>query len=125
MHPRSRHWRMIDFIITRCREMMDIHSTRVMRGHNCWANHEKLRSKVAFRIRQNTTGKGQVSRQRKLNTRRGIGSFAAGRIQHSQYISWQASQKTPGLVRPQRPGATGLYEEKRTSSPKNVANQEH
>ena len=32
MHPRSKHWHMIDFIITRCRDKMDIHSTRVMRG---------------------------------------------------------------------------------------------
>ena len=34
MHPRSRHWHMIDFIITRCRDKMDIHSTRAMRGAN-------------------------------------------------------------------------------------------
>ena len=32
MHPRSKHWHMIDFIITRCRDMIDIHSTRTMRG---------------------------------------------------------------------------------------------
>ena len=32
MHPRSRHWQMIDFIIARCRDR--IHSTRVMRGAN-------------------------------------------------------------------------------------------
>ncbi|KAK2183336.1 hypothetical protein NP493_315g03025 [Ridgeia piscesae] len=32
MHLRSRHWHMIDFIITRCRDKMDIHSTRAMRG---------------------------------------------------------------------------------------------
>ena len=32
MHPRSRHWHMIDFITTRCRDKMDIHSTPVMRG---------------------------------------------------------------------------------------------
>ena len=44
--------------------------------------------------------------QGKLNTRRGMGSSEAGRIQHSQDIYWQARQKTPGLVRPQRPGAT-------------------
>ena len=25
MHPRSRHWHMIDFIITRCRDEMDVH----------------------------------------------------------------------------------------------------
>ena len=52
MHPRSRHWHMIDFITTRCRDKIDIHRTRVMRGANCWADHQMLRSKVDFRIRQ-------------------------------------------------------------------------
>ena len=61
----------------------------------------------------------------KLYTRRGMGSSAVGRVQHSQDISWQASQKKPGLVRPQRPGATDSYEQKRPSPPESVANQEH
>ena len=155
MHPRSRHWHMIDFIITRCRDKMDIHSTRVMRGANCWTDHQMLRSKVAFRIRQkhnrqgtskptrlnieklSTTshresfwaGDGQCSRpmggKGKLNTRRGMGCSAAGRVQHSQDISWQARQKTPGLVRPKWPGATDSYEQKRPSPPESVTNQEH
>ena len=43
---------MIDFIITRCRDKMDIHSTRAMRGANCRTDHQMLRSKVAFKIRQ-------------------------------------------------------------------------
>ena len=60
----------------------------------------------------------------KLNTRRGMGCSAAGRAHHSQDISWQARQKTPGLVRPQRPGATDSYEQKRPSPPESVANQE-
>ncbi|KAK2171765.1 hypothetical protein NP493_1029g04008 [Ridgeia piscesae] len=46
-----------------------------------------------------------------------MGSSAAGSIQHSQDISWQARQKAPGLVRPQRPGATDSYEQKRSSTP--------
>ena len=50
MHPRSGHWHMIDFIITRCLDKMDIHSTRAMRGANCWTDHQMLRSKVVFRI---------------------------------------------------------------------------
>ena len=49
MHPRTGH--MINFIITRCRDKMDIHSTRVMCGVNCWTDHQMLRSKVAFRLR--------------------------------------------------------------------------
>ena len=50
---------------------------------------------------------------------------AAGRIQHSQNISWQARQKTSGLVRPQRPEATDSYEQKRPSPPERVTKQEH
>ena len=147
MHPRSKHRHMIDFIM-RCRDEMDIHSTRAMRGANCCTDHQMLRSKVAFRIRQkhnrqgtnkptklNTAKLGTISRREsfeqemdsalaqsmggegKLNIRRGMGSSAAGSVQHSQDISWLARQKTPGLVRPQRPGVTDSDEQKRPSPP--------
>ncbi|KAK2177278.1 hypothetical protein NP493_608g00006 [Ridgeia piscesae] len=55
---------MINFIITRCRDEMDIHSTRAMRGANCWTDHQMLRSNVAFRIRQ----RHGTSNPTKLNT---------------------------------------------------------
>ena len=67
MHPRSGHWHTIDFIITRCRDKMDIHSTRVMRGANCWTHHQILRSKVAFKIRQKPN-RQVTSKPTKLNT---------------------------------------------------------
>ena len=67
MHPRSRHWQMIDFIITRCRDKMDIHSTRAMRGANCWTDHQMLKSKVALRIRQKHN-RQRASKPTKLNT---------------------------------------------------------
>ena len=67
MHPRSKHWHMIDFIITRCRDKMDIHSTRAMHGANCWTDHQMLRSKVAFRIRQKHNRQG-TNKPTKLNT---------------------------------------------------------
>ena len=57
---------MIDLIITKCRDKMDIHSTRVMRGANCWTDHEMLRSKVAFRIRQKHNRQG-TNKPTKLN----------------------------------------------------------
>ena len=31
---------------------MDIHSTQSIRGANCWTDHQMLRSKVVFRMRQ-------------------------------------------------------------------------
>ena len=67
MHPRSRHCHMIDFIITRGRDKMDIHSTRPMRGANCWTDHQMVRSKVAFIIRQKHNRQG-TSKPTKLNT---------------------------------------------------------
>ena len=67
MHPRSRHWRMIDIIITRCRDKMDIHSTRAMRGANCRTDYQMLRSNVAFRMRQKHNRQGK-SKPTKLNT---------------------------------------------------------
>ncbi|KAK2176903.1 hypothetical protein NP493_632g02040 [Ridgeia piscesae] len=67
MHPCSRHWHMIDFIITRYRDKMDIHSTRAMRGANCWTDHQMLRSKVRFRIQQKHNRQG-TSKLTKLNT---------------------------------------------------------
>ena len=66
MHPRSGHWYVIEFIITRCRDNVNIHSTRAMRGSNCWTDHQKLRSKVAFRIRQKHNRQG-TSKPTKLN----------------------------------------------------------
>ena len=66
MHPRSKHWHMIEFIITRCRDKMVTHSTRAMRGGNCWTDHQMLRSKVAFRIRQKHNRQG-TNKPTKLN----------------------------------------------------------
>ena len=67
MHPRSKHWHMIDFIITRASDKSDIHSTRVMRGANCWTDHQMLRSKVAFALRKKHSKQGP-SKPKKLNT---------------------------------------------------------
>ena len=53
-HPRSRHGHMIDFIITRCRDKMDICSTRTMRGAICGTDHQMLRSRVISSIRRKT-----------------------------------------------------------------------
>ena len=38
-HPRSGHWHLIDYIITRHRDLKDIHNTRAMRGSDCWTDH--------------------------------------------------------------------------------------
>ena len=50
MHPRSKHWHLIDFVITRRRDINDILITRVMRGADCWTDRIMLRCKASFRI---------------------------------------------------------------------------
>ena len=62
-HPRSQHGHMIDFIITRCRDKMDICSTRTMRG----TDHQMLRSRIIFSLRKTHHQKGAL-KPVKLNT---------------------------------------------------------
>lgn len=52
MHPRSKHWHMIDHIITRRRDLEDILDTRAFRGADCWTDHILLRCKARFKIHQ-------------------------------------------------------------------------
>ena len=69
MHPRSKHWHLIDYIITRQRDRMDVHSTRTMRGANCLTDHPLLRSKIAFALRSKRRKQG-ATKLAKLNTDR-------------------------------------------------------
>ena len=59
-HPRSRHGHMIDLIITRFGDKMDISSTRTKRGSNCGYDHQMLRSVVIFSIRRRHNQKGAM-----------------------------------------------------------------
>ena len=64
MHPRSKQWHMVDFIITRCWVKMDIHSSRAMLGANYSTDRQMLMSKVASVTRQkhNRQGKSKPSK---------------------------------------------------------------
>ena len=44
LHPRSKVWHLIDYIIIRKRDVRDMHSVRVMRGAECWTDHRLVRS---------------------------------------------------------------------------------
>ena len=50
MHPRSKHWHLIDYVITRRRDIKDIIVTRAMRGADCWSDHVMLRCRASFTI---------------------------------------------------------------------------
>jgi hypothetical protein len=50
MHPRSKHWHLIDYIITRRCDLRDVRVTKSMCGADCWTDHRLILSKFLFRI---------------------------------------------------------------------------
>ena len=58
IHPRSKHGHILDYIITRKRDLQDVCTVRVMRGAECGTDHKLVRAKIKMRIRKKirTTG---------------------------------------------------------------------
>ncbi|XP_032232303.1 craniofacial development protein 2-like [Nematostella vectensis] len=50
MHPRSKQWHLIDFVIVRQRDIQDVHVTRAMRGAECWTDHRLVRCTLKLHI---------------------------------------------------------------------------
>jgi exonuclease III len=50
MHPRSQHWHLIDFIITRLRDRQDVRVTKAMFGADCWTDHRLIMSKLELSV---------------------------------------------------------------------------
>jgi len=51
MHPRSKHWHLLDYVLVRQTNRKDVLLTRVMRGAECWTNHRLVCSTVRLQIR--------------------------------------------------------------------------
>ena len=68
MHPRSKHWHQIDFIIIRQRDISDVRHTRVMRGASAsvFSDHRLVRSKLSLSVKK-TVSHQSCQRFRKLN----------------------------------------------------------
>ena len=51
MHPRSKQWHLIDFVITRQSDLKDVTITRSMRGADGGTDHRLVRTKLNLKIR--------------------------------------------------------------------------
>ena len=51
MHPRSKHWHLIDYIIVRRRDLNEVQITRAMRGAECSTDLRLIRSKLRLTVR--------------------------------------------------------------------------
>ncbi len=50
MHPWSKHWHLLDYVIARQRNRQDVRVTKAMRGAECWTDHRLLISKLNIKI---------------------------------------------------------------------------
>ena len=57
MHPRSKHWHQLDFILVRQRDVHDVLHTRVMPSAECHTDHRLVRSKVKLSLKIKTRRK--------------------------------------------------------------------
>ena len=51
MHPRSRQWHLLDYVIVRQRDMQDVYNVHTLRGANCWTDHALVRAKFRMVIK--------------------------------------------------------------------------
>lgn len=59
MHPRSRHWHLIDYVIARAKDRRDVQVTKAMCGADCWMDHGLIISKLNFSIQPKRRPQGK------------------------------------------------------------------
>ena len=59
MHPRSKHWHLIDYVIVRAKDRQDVRVTKAMCGADCWTDHRLIISKTKLRIQPMRRPQGQ------------------------------------------------------------------
>lgn len=50
MHPRSKQWHLIDYVIVKESDLKDVRITRSIRGAECWSDHLLVRSQMSLQI---------------------------------------------------------------------------
>ena len=50
MHPRSKHWHLLDYVIVRQKDRQDVRVTKAMCGAECWTDHRLIVCKLNLRI---------------------------------------------------------------------------
>ena len=64
MHPRSKHWHLIDYVIVRRTDRQDVNVTKTMCGADCWTDHRLVVSKLNLRIQPARRPQGKKAPKR-------------------------------------------------------------
>ena len=69
MHPGSKQWHLLDYILVRRRDIREVCKVRVLRGAECWTDHRLVRAKLRLAVRGKVRSAG-VTVPKKLNVSR-------------------------------------------------------
>ena len=64
MHPRSKHWHLLDYVIVRQRDRQDVRVTKAMCGAECWTDHRLLITKLNIKIQPPRRPQGKKTPKR-------------------------------------------------------------
>ena len=64
MHPRSKHWHLIDYVIVRRTDRQDVKVTKTMCGADCWTDHRLVVSKLNLKIQPARRPQGKKAPKR-------------------------------------------------------------
>ena len=64
MHPRYRHWHLIDLIIVKLKNRQDVKVTKSMCGAECWTDHRLIISKTKLQVIPTRRPQGQKALKR-------------------------------------------------------------
>ena len=64
MHPRSKHWRLIDYAVVRKRDRQDVRVTKSMCGADCWTDHRLIVTKLNIRVQLKRRPQGKKAPKR-------------------------------------------------------------
>ena len=64
MHPRSKHWHLIDYVIVWRTDRQDVRVTKTMCGADCWTDHGLVVSKLNQRIQPARRSQGKKAPKR-------------------------------------------------------------
>ena len=90
MHPRSKQWHLIDYVITRRRDRQDINDVRAMHGADAWTDHALVRCKLSFVIKAPARNYGVMRLPKRLD----VSKLRSVPIQRALQSSISASVKS-------------------------------
>ena len=108
MHPRSKHWHLLDYVIVRKRDLSEINITRVLRGAQGWTDHRLVRSKLRLQLKAPRRCSRKIPT--KLNYAKLVGNKELGmELDNAFSSSMPAMENTVSVEEKWRSYADNLY----------------